>query len=248
MAGHSKWANIRHRKAAQDAKKGKTFTKLIRELSVAARSGPVPEENPRLRLALEKARGVNIPRDTVNRAIARGAGTGDADQLEAVTYEGYGPGGAALLVEALTDNRNRTVADVRHTFSKAGGSLGTDGSVAYMFERRGEILFAPGADENSVMEVAVAAGADDLQSDEEGFLQVLTSVAEFGPVQNALSAKSLVPDKSELIMWASSTVSLSPEESRRVIDLVNALEDLDDVQAVHTNAELSPSVLAEISE
>lgn len=247
MAGHSKWANIRHRKAAQDAKKGKTFTKIIRELTIAARSGPLSEDNPRLRLALEKARAVNMPRDTVNRAVARGSGTDDAEQLEEVTYEGYGPGGAALLLEALTDNRKRTVADVRHIFSKAGGSLGTDGSVAYMFQRRGEIIFAPGADQDLVMETAVETGAQDLHSDEDGSLQVITSVGQFEPVLQALSARGLVPSGSELTMYASSSVSLDPEQSRRVIDLVNALEDLEDVQAVHTNAELSAGVLAEIS-
>ena len=248
MAGHSKWANIRHRKATQDAKKGKTFTKIIRELTIAARGGPFPEDNPRLRLALEKARAVNMPRDTVNRAVARGSGTDDAEQLEEVTYEGYGPGGVALLLEALTDNRNRTVADVRHIFSKAGGSLGTDGSVAYMFQRRGEIIFVPGADQELVIETAAEASAQDLQSDEDGSLQVITSVGQFEPVLQALSAKGLVPSRSELTMYASSSVSLEPEQSRRVIDLVNALEDLEDVQAVHTNAELSATVLAEISE
>ena len=168
MAGHSKWANIKHRKAAQDAKQGKMFTKLIRELVVAAKQGgPEPDDNPRLRAAVDKALGSNMTRDTIDRAIARGAGTNEADDMEELTYEGYGVGGIAVLVEAMTDNRNRTVAEVRHAFSKRGGNLGTDGSVAYLFSRKGEISFAPGADEEQVMEASLDAGAEDIETGEE---------------------------------------------------------------------------------
>ena len=169
MAGHSKWANIKHRKARQDAKKGKIFTKLIRELTIAARlGGPAPEDNPRLRAAVDKALIANMTRDTIDRAIARGAGTNEADNVEELTYEGYAPGGVAVLVEAMTDNRNRTVAEVRHAFSRRGGNLGTDGSVAYLFTRKGQIVFAPGADEDKIMEVALDAGADDVIAQEDG--------------------------------------------------------------------------------
>ena len=245
MAGHSKWANIRHRKAAQDARKGKVFTKLIRELSIAARGGALSEDNPRLRAAIEKAQTANMPRDTMQRAIARGAGADGAEQLEEVTYEGYAAGGAAVLVEALTDNRNRAVAQMRHVFSKAGGSLGTDGSVAYLFQRRGEIFFAPGSDENLVMEAAASAGADDLQSGEDGSLQVVTTAENFASVLDALAAGGLSPQRSELTMSASSMVPVDREQGRRVSELVEALEALDDVQAVHTNAALPDEAQAE---
>src|SRR5210317_944272 len=192
MAGHSKWANIKHRKAAQDAKRGKAFTKLIRELVVSAKQGgPLPEDNPRLRAAVDKALGANMTRDTIDRAIARGAGTNEADDMEELTYEGYAPGGIAVLLEVMTDNRNRTVAEVRHAFSKRGGNLGTDGSVAYLFTRKGQLSFAPGADEEQVMEVALEAGAEDIDANDDGSVDVTTPWETMTEVRDALVAAGL---------------------------------------------------------
>ena len=189
MAGHSKWANIKHRKAAQDAKRGKIFTKLIRELTVSAKvGGGNPADNPRLRAAVDKALGANMTRDTIDRAIARGAGSNDADNMEELTYEGYGAGGVAVLVEAMTDNRNRTVSEVRHAFGKCGGNLGTDGSVAYLFTRRGQLVFAAGVDEDALMEAALEAGAEDVVANDDGSFDVFTSFEEFGAVRDALDA------------------------------------------------------------
>jgi YebC/PmpR family DNA-binding regulatory protein len=247
MAGHSKWANIKHRKARQDAKKGKVFTKIIRELTIAARlGGGEVADNPRLRAAVDKALGSNMTRDTIDRAIARGAGTNEADNMEELTYEGYAPGGVAVLVEAMTDNRNRTVAEVRHAFSKRGGNLGTDGSVAYLFTRTGQILFEPGADEDKVMEVALEAGADDVVTNDDGSIEVLTPWEIVGKVRDAMEAAGLVPASSDVTMLASLQVPLEKDGADTLLGLVDALEDLDDVQNVYTNAEISEEVMAQL--
>ena len=245
MAGHSKWANIKHRKAAQDAKRGKVFTKLIRELVVAAKAGgPHPEDNPRLRAAVDKALGANMTRDTIDRAIARGAGTSEADDMEELTYEGYAPGGVAVLVEVMTDNRNRTVAEVRHAFTKRGGNLGTDGSVAYLFTRKGQIAFAPGADEEQVLEVALEAGADDIEANDDGSIDVTTPWEDFGAVKAALEEAGLTPAGGEVTMVASTTVPVDAKGAEQVMGLVDALEDLDDVQNVFSNVDIPDEVLA----
>ena len=244
MAGHSKWANIKHRKAAQDAKRGKVFTKLIRELVVAAKQGgPLPEDNPRLRAAVDKALGANMTRDTIDRAIARGAGTNETDNMEELTYEGYAPGGIAVLVEVMTDNRNRTVAEVRHAFTKRGGNLGTDGSVAYLFSRKGQISFAPGVDEDQVMEVALEAGAEDIEPNDDGSIDVTTAWEEFGAIKAALEGAGLEPEGGDVTMVASMTVLVDADGAQKIMDLVDALEDLDDVQNVYTNADIPDEVL-----
>lgn len=247
MAGHSKWANIKHRKAAQDAKRGKVFTKLIRELTISARlGGPVPADNPRLRSAVDKALGANMTRDTIDRAIARGAGSNDADNMEELTYEGYGAGGVAILVEAMTDNRNRTVGEVRHAFNKCGGNLGTDGSVAYLFTRRGRISYAPDVDEDGLMEAALEAGAEDIVSNEDGSLDVYTSFEDFGAVKDALDAAGFAADSSEVTMIPATTTSLDVETAEKIIRLVDMLEDLDDVQNVYSNAEIADEVMDQL--
>lgn len=247
MAGHSKWANIKHRKAAQDAKRGKMFTKLIRELTIAARTGgPVPEDNPRLRAAVDKALGANMTRDTIDRAIARGAGTNESENMEELTYEGYAPGGVAVLVEAMTDNRNRTVAEVRHAFNKRGGNLGTDGSVAYLFSRKGQISFAPGADEEQVMEVSLEAGAEDVESFEDGSIDVTTAWEDFSAVKTALEEAGLEIAGGEVTMVPSTTVPLDADGAASVLALVDMLEDLDDVQNVYTNADIPEDVYAQL--
>ena len=244
MAGHSKWANIKHRKAAQDAKRGKVFTKLIRELVVAARAGgPQPEDNPRLRAAVDKALGANMKRDTIDKAIARGAGNAEGDNYDEVTYEGYGVGGVAVLVECMTDNRNRTVADVRHAFSKRGGNLGTDGSVAYLFNRLGQILYPPGVNEERVMEVALEAGADDVIDHDDGSVEVLTPWEEFLAVKDAMQAAGLEHESADVIMQPSTSVTLDRAGAEKVMGLVDMLEDLDDVQNVYTNADIPDAVL-----
>lgn len=247
MAGHSKWANIKHRKAAQDAKRGKIFTKLIRELVVAAKSGGgSPEDNPRLRAAIDKALGNNMKRDTIDKAIARGAGADDADNYEEVTYEGYGVGGIAVLVECMTDNRNRTVSDVRHAFSKRGGNLGTDGSVAYLFNRTGQISYPPGSDEDHIMEAALEAGAEDVVTNEDGSVDVLTAWEDFSTVKESLTAAGLEPEQAEVTMLATTTVALDKEAAEKLLALVDHLEDLDDVQNVYTNADIPDEVMAEL--
>ena len=244
MAGHSKWANIKHRKAAQDAKRGKLFTKLIRELVVSARvGGPVVEDNPRLRAAVDKALGANMKRDTIDNAIARGAGTNDADNMEELTYEGYAPGGVAVLVEVMTDNRNRTVAEVRHAFTKRGGNLGTDGSVAYLFSRTGLIQFAPGADEDAIMEIALESGADDVVTDSDGAVDVLTQWESVTDIRDALLGAGLTPLQAEVTMLPSMAVTLDEENAPAVMELIDMLEDLDDVQNVYSNADIPESVL-----
>lgn len=244
MAGHSKWANIKHKKARLDFSRGKVFTKLIRELTVAAKlGGEHVSDNPRLRAAVDKALGANMARDTIDRAIARGAGTVETESLEELVYEGYGPGGVAILVETLTDNRNRTVADVRHGFSKHGGNLGTSGSVAYLFEKKGTISFAPGADEEKILEVALEAGADDVNLMEDGSLEVMTTPEQFGRVKDALASCGLHPDASEVSMIAATQAELDFETAEKLMKLVEHLEDLDDVQNVYSNASISDEVM-----
>lgn len=246
MAGHSKWANIKHRKAAQDAKRGKIFTKIIRELVVAAKSGgPNPEDNPTLRAVVDKALGANMKRDTIDKAIARGAGTNAEDNYEAATYEGYGVGGVAVLVECLTDNRNRTVAEVRHAFSKRGGNLGTDGSVAYLFTRTGQLSFAEG-DEEQIMDVALEAGAEDVVGNDDGSVDVSTAFEDFLQVKDAMVAAGLTPDHAEVTMLPSTTVPMDKDGAEKVMGLVDMLEDLDDVQNVYTNAEISDDILEQL--
>jgi YebC/PmpR family DNA-binding regulatory protein len=247
MAGHSKWANIKHRKAAQDAKRGKMFTKLIRELVVAARQGgPLPEDNPRLRAAVDKALGSNMTRDTIDRAIARGAGTNESDNVEELTYEGYAAGGIAVLVEAMTDNRNRTVAEVRHAFSKRGGNLGTDGSVAYLFSRKGQLTFPAGTDEEQLMELALEAGAEDIRSYEDGSIEVTTAWEDFYSVKSAMEEAGLTPESGEVTLIASTTVPVDAEGAETLMGLVEALEELDDVQNVYTNVDIPDEVLASL--
>jgi YebC/PmpR family DNA-binding regulatory protein len=244
MAGHSKWANIKHRKAAQDAKRGKMFTKLIRELVVAAKQGALPEDNPRLRAAVDKALAANMTRDTIDRAIARGAGANETDNMEELTYEGYAPGGIAVLVEVMTDNRNRTVADVRHAFTKRNGNLGTDGSVAYLFTRKGRLGFAPGVDEERLLELALELGAEDVRLNDDGSAEVISAWEDFGAVKAGLEAAGLVPDDGEVTMIASTTVTVDAEGAETLMGLVEALEDLDDVQNVYTNVDIPEEVLA----
>ena len=246
MAGHSKWANIKHRKERQDAKKGKIFTKWIRELTVAARQGGGdPGSNPRLRLALDKALGANMSRDIIDRAVARGAGAADTDDMVELTYEGYGPGGVAVMVECMTDNRNRTAAAVRHAFSKCGGNLGTDGSVAFMFKKTGVLSFAPGADEEKVTEAAIEAGADDIVVyPEDGSIDVLTSPDAFGGVRDAMAAAGLKADQADVTYRADNDIAVAGETAQQVAKLLDWLEDLDDVQNVYSNAELGEDAYA----
>ena len=249
MAGHSKWANIKHRKAAQDAKRGKVFTKVIRELVVAAKAGgPNTEDNPRLRAAVDKALGSNMKRDTVDKAIARGAGAGEGDNYDEITYEGYATGGVAVLVECMTDNRNRTVGDVRHGFSKRGGNLGTDGSVAYLFRRIGQLSYDPGVDQDRLMDAALEAGAEDLNSHEDGSVDIEASWEEFLNVKEALIAGGFVPAHAELTMVADTTVPLDKDGAEKLLGLIDVLEDLDDVQHVYTNAEISSEILVQLDE
>jgi len=244
MAGHSKWSNIKHRKAGQDAKRAKVFTKMIRELTVAARlGGEHVADNPRLRAAVDKALGANMTRETIDRAIARGAGTAENDNLEELVYEGYGPGGVAILIETLTDNKNRTVADVRHGFSKFGGNLGASGSVSYLFEKKGTISFAPGSDEDKVLEISLEAGADDVLVLDDGSLDVMTSPESFGSVKDALAKAGLAPVGSEVAMLASTEAELDYETAEKLLRLVDHLEDLDDVQNVYSNASISDEIM-----
>ncbi|WOX06569.1 YebC/PmpR family DNA-binding transcriptional regulator [Microbulbifer pacificus] len=246
MAGHSKWANIKHRKAAQDAKRGKIFTKIIRELTVAAKAGGNPDDNPTLRATIDKALGANMKRDTIDKAIARGAGANDGDNYESVTYEGYGVGGVAVLVECLTDNRNRTVSEVRHAFTKRGGNLGTDGSVAYLFSRKGQMFYESGVDEDALMEAALEAGAEDIVTSDDGSIEVTTEFTDYMSVKEALSAAGFAPGGAEIAMIPSTTVALDKEGAEKVMALVDMLEDLDDVQNVYTNADIPEEVMAEL--
>lgn len=237
MAGHSKWANIRFRKAAQDARRGKMFTKLIREITVSARHGGGDvTANPRLRAAVDKALTNNMSRDTIDRAIQRGTGELEGVEYSEVRYEGYAPGGVAVLVECATDNRNRTVSEVRHAFSKHGGNLGTDGSVAYLFRRCGSLEFPPGCDEERIMEIAISGGADDVVTDESGYTEVITVPEAFDQVRESFASANLEPESAGLVYRPATETPLAGEDAEKVMRLLEALEDLDDVQEVFTNA------------
>ena len=236
MAGHSKWANIKHRKARQDASRGKVWTKVIREITVAAKDGPDPNDNPRLRLALEKANAANMPKDTIKRAIEKGSGTGETGQLQEIIFEGYGPGGVAILVETMTDNRNRTVSDVRHAFSKFGGNLGTDGSVAYLFKKLGLIHVAKEFSEEELMETVIESGAIDF-TDEEDFFEVTTEANDFNKIIDIFKENQIKYLNAELTLRAETLVNLDNEMSEKVLNIMEFMDDLDDVQEVHTNAE-----------
>jgi len=247
MAGHSKWANIQHRKNAQDAKRGKLFTKLIREITVAARMGdPDPASNPRLRMAVDKALSGNMTRDTIDRAIKRGAGAQDGENYEEVRYEGYGPGGVAVMVDCVTDNRNRTVAEVRHAFTKAGGNLGTDGSVAYQFTKSGILSYPAGSDEDRIIEAALEAGAEDVLSNDDGSIDVLTEPDQFVDIKEAMVAADLQPENAEVTMRADNASPLELDEAEKMIRLLERLEDLDDVQNVYSNADISEDILKQL--
>ena len=247
MAGHSKWANIKHRKAGQDAKRGKVFTKIIRELTVAAKSGGGNvSDNPRLRAVVDKALNANMTRDTIERAIARGSGSAEGENLEELTYEGYGPGGVAILCETLTDNKNRTVAEVRHGFSKFGCSLGTTGSVSYLFKQTGIISFSSDISEEKIMEHALDAGAHDIVETEDGGIDVMTSLESFGMVQDSLENAGLESISAEMTMLASNEIGLNLEDAERLLKLIEHLEDLDDIQNVFSNANISAEIIAKL--
>ena len=236
MAGHSKWANIKHRKARQDASRGKVWTKVIREITVAAKDGPDPNDNPRLRLALEKANSANMPKDTIKRAIEKGSGTGETGSLEEIIFEGYGPGGVAILVETMTDNRNRTVSDVRHAFSKFGGNLGTDGSVAYLFKKLGIIHIDKGFSEEKLMELVIESGAIDF-TQEDDFFEVTTEANDFNNIIDFFKNNEVAYITAQLTLRAETLVNLDQEMSEKVLNIMEFMDDLDDVQEVHTNAE-----------
>ncbi|MCS5709474.1 YebC/PmpR family DNA-binding transcriptional regulator [Candidatus Berkiella cookevillensis] len=244
MAGHSKWANIKHRKSAQDAKRGKIFTKLIREITVSAKiGGGDAASNPRLRTAIDKALGQNMTRDTIDRAIKRGVGGGDDQNLEEIRYEGYGPNGVAVIVDCLTDNRNRTVSDVRHAFTKMGGNLGTTGSVAFNFNKYGQIYFSSKMDEDTLMEVAIDAGAEDVVRQEDGSFIINTAPESLNVVVDQMIAKGLKPEDSEINMVPMVTVALDDlEDAQTFMKMIDMLEDLDDVQDVYSNAEISEAI------
>ena len=240
MAGHSKWANIQHRKGRQDEKRGKVWTRVIREITVAARQGGGDlAMNPRLRLAVEKAKAVNMPADTVKKNIDKATGNLEGVSYEEIRYEGYGIGGAAIIVDTMTDNRVRTVAEVRHIFSKYGGNMGTEGSVAFQFKHCGQFIFAPGASEDKVMEAALEAGADDVVTDADGAIEVLCAPLSFEAVRHALEQAGLVPDAAEVTMRAENTVEVAGDDGQRMQKLLDMMEDLDDVQAVFHNAEIA---------
>jgi YebC/PmpR family DNA-binding regulatory protein len=239
MAGHSKWANIQHRKKAVDAKRGKIFTRVNRELSVAARDGGSdPDSNPRLRLAIEKANAANMPKDTIERTIKKAAGELEGVSYEEIRYEGYAQGGVAVMIDTMTDNRNRTVAEVRHAFSKHGGNLGTDGSVSYLFNKIGVLNFAPGTSEDDVMEAALDAAADDVVTAADGSIEVIASPEAYAAVVAGMEAAGLTPENAEITMRASTEVELDAETGRKVLKFLDVLEDLDDAQAVYSNADI----------
>jgi len=247
MAGHSKWANIQHRKGAQDKKRGKLFTKLIREISIAAKMGGGDmDANPRLRLAVDKAKSQSMPKDNIDRAIKRGSGETDGADYMEIRYEGYGPGGSAVMVDCLTDNRNRTVAEVRHAFTKFGGNLGADGAVNYLFNQVGQILFAAGGDEDAIMEAAIDAGAEDVIAEDDGAIEVLTSPTEFEQIRDRIVASGLDHESAQITMRASTSAELNVKEAGSMIKMLEVLEDLDDVQEVYSNAEISADVLMQI--
>jgi YebC/PmpR family DNA-binding regulatory protein len=240
MAGHSKWANIQHRKGRQDEKRGKVWTRVIREITVAARQGGADlAMNPRLRLAVDKAKAANMPADTVKKNIDKATGNLEGVSYEEIRYEGYGIGGAAIIIDCMTDNRVRTVAEVRHAFSKYGGNMGTEGSVAFQFKHCGQFVFAPGTDEDKVMEVALEAGADDVLTDDDGAIEVLCAAPQFEAVKAALDAAGLKPEVAEVTMRAENAIELSGEDGQRMQKLLDVIEDLDDVQALYHNAEIS---------
>jgi YebC/PmpR family DNA-binding regulatory protein len=244
MAGHSKWANIKHKKAANDKKRGKIWTKLIREITVAARMGGGDiNANPRLRLAVDKGLGANMPKDTIERAIKRGAGGTEGDNYDEIRYEGYGPGGTAVMVDCMTDNRNRTASEVRHAFSKLGGNLGTDGSVSYLFSKQGIISYNPGVDEDAVMEAALEAGAEDVVTNDDGSIDVISNPEDFSQVKDALVDSGLPPDADEVTYNASTSAALDQNDAEKLLRMVDMLEDLDDVQNVYTNADISDEIL-----
>lgn len=246
MAGHSKWANTKHRKARQDNKRGKIWTKIIREITVAAKVGQSadPSVNPRLRLAWDKALGANMMKDTMERAAKRGVGAGEGDDYLDILYEGYGPGGVAVLVYCMTDNPTRTVADVRHAFSKYGGNLGTDGSVAYLFKKEGLLLYPPGTNEDALMEAALDAGAEDVQVGEEGAIEVITSPEHYVSIKEALIAAGFAPEESELAMRAAVNAPVEGEQAVKLVKMIDLLEDLDDVQDVYHNAQIPEEAYA----
>ena len=246
MAGHSKWHNIQHRKGAQDKKRGKLFTKLIREITVAAKlGGGDPDANPRLRAAIDKALGSNMTKDTVKRAVTRGAGGGEGSDMMEIRYEGYGPNGVAIIVDCLTDNKNRTVAEVRHAFSKCGGNMGTSGCVEYLFTKTGIIHFEQG-DEDTIMEIAIEAGAEDIVSNDDGSIEVTTVAEDLGTVKAALIQADLTPTSSDITFVASTEVELNADQAEKMLRLTDMLEDCDDVQNVYANANISDDVLNKI--
>ena len=239
MAGHSKWANIQHRKGRQDEKRGKVWTRVIREIMVAARSGGADlSANPRLRLAIEKAKAVNLPADTIKRNIDKATGQLEGVQYEEIRYEGYGIGGVAIIIDTMTDNKVRTVAEVRHVLSKGGGNLGTEGSVAFQFKHCGQMIFAPGTSEEKLMEAALEAGAQDILTEDDGATEVITTAQDFESVKNSLQAAGLTPELAEVTMRAESVIELSGDEAQKMQKILDALEDLDDVQEVYHNAAL----------
>ena len=248
MAGHSKWANIQHRKGRQDKKRGKLFTKLIREITVAARIGGSDlNSNPRLRTAVDKAKNQSMPKENIDRAISKGTGEGEGFNLEEVTYEGYGPGGVAILIECMTDNKNRTVAEVRYALSKFGGNLGTEGSVAYLFQQVGLISLSGVEDPDRIMEVAIDSGAEDIEHDEEGSMDIITKPADFLNVRDSLLAQGINPEISDVTMRALNGVSIDIEHAESMLKLLDILEDLDDVQAIHSNAEIPNELLERLN-
>jgi len=247
MAGHSKWANIQHRKGAQDKKRGKLFTKLIREITVAAKmGGSDADANPRLRLAIDKAKAQSMPKDNIERAVKRGGGALDGAEYQEMRYEGYGPGGTAVMVDCLTDNKNRTVAEIRHAFTKFGGNLGADGSVNYLFNHVGQLLYPSGSDEESIMEAAIEAGAEDVITDDDGSIEVLTEPADFESVRDDMQAAGHDPESAQLTMRAATSSELGAREAESMIKMLETLEDLDDVQEVYSNADISDEILAQI--
>lgn len=246
MAGHSKWANIQHRKKAQDKKRGKIFTRLIREITVAARmGGGDPNDNPRLRLAWDKALAANMPKDNIERAVKRGTGDGEADSYEELRYEGYGPSGAAIMVDCMTDNKNRTISEVRYTFDRNGGNLGATGSVGYLFDRKGMFMFPPEVDDEDVLATALEAGAEDLVEYDDGSFEVLTAPNDYVAVRQAIETAGFEAAESDVIMRPATTVELSGDDAQTCMKLLDALEDLDDVQNIYSNVEFDEASLAQ---
>jgi len=248
MAGHSKWANIRFRKSVQDARRGKLFTKYIREITISARFGGAdPQSNPRLRAAIDKALTANMTRDTIERAIKRGAGGLEGQDLEEIRYEGYGPGGVAIMVDCLSNNRNRTASEVRHAFSKCGGNLGTDGSVSYLFTKQGQIVFAPGVPEDKLMDIALEVGAEDIQVDDDGTVTVVTAFEDFNSIKQALEKANFKPERADITQLPLNVVSLTDKDlALKFNKLMDMLEDLDDVQTVYSNGDIAENLYSEL--